>query len=133
MGSHQQSQDEEAQKAILSGAAGAGRATGHFQGFNSVYKAGEGFICLYRREPRCYKTSIPTSNLARSVPSFAVRSDAMTSKQQRVWQELCLKAVMEPDPQKQTAIVVELNRILQNQSKKAKSARVNRLPRQRSA
>jgi len=39
----------------------------------------------------------------------------------------------EPDPQKQTAIVVELNRILQNQSKKAKAARVNRLPRQRSA
>jgi len=41
----------------------------------------------------------------------------MTSPQQRVWQELCLKAVMEPDPKKQTAIVVELNRILQNQSK----------------
>jgi len=38
----------------------------------------------------------------------------MTSKQQRDWQELCLRAVMEPDPQKQTAIVVELNRILQS-------------------
>jgi hypothetical protein len=57
----------------------------------------------------------------------------MTSKQQRVWQELCLKAVMEPDPQKQTAIVVELNRILQNQSKKTKATRVNRVPRHRSA
>jgi hypothetical protein len=57
----------------------------------------------------------------------------MTSKQQRIWQELCLKAVKEPDPQKQTAIVVELNRILQNQSRTAEAARVNRLPRQRSA
>jgi hypothetical protein len=54
----------------------------------------------------------------------------MTSKQQRAWQELCLKAVMEADPLKQTAIVVELNRILQNQSTKAKPARVNRLPKQ---
>jgi hypothetical protein len=57
----------------------------------------------------------------------------MTSQQQRVWQELCLKAVMEPDPKKQTAIVLELNRILQNRSKKAHAARVNRVPRQRSA
>ncbi len=56
----------------------------------------------------------------------------MTSQQQRVWQELCLKAVMEPDPKKQTAIVLELNRILQNQSKRAHAARVNRVPRQRS-
>lgn len=57
----------------------------------------------------------------------------MTSKQRRVSQELCVKAVMEPDPQKQTAIVVELNLILQNQTKKVKAARVNRLPRQKSA
>ena len=57
----------------------------------------------------------------------------MTSQQQRVWQELCLKAVMEPDPKKQTAIVLELNRILQNRNKKAKAARVNRVPTQRSA
>jgi hypothetical protein len=57
----------------------------------------------------------------------------MTSQQQRVWQELCLKAVMEPDPKKQTAIVLELNRILQNRSKKAQAARVNRVPTQRSA
>ena len=56
----------------------------------------------------------------------------MTS-QQRVWQELCLKAVMEPDPKKQTAIVLELNRILQNRSKKAQDARVNKVPTQRSA
>ena len=50
----------------------------------------------------------------------------MTSQQQRLWQELCLKAVMEPDPKKQTAIVVELNRILQNQCKKAHAVRANR-------
>ena len=56
----------------------------------------------------------------------------MTSPQQRVWQELCLNAVMEPDPKKQTAIVVELNRILQNQSKRARAARVNRVRRERS-
>jgi hypothetical protein len=57
----------------------------------------------------------------------------MTSQQQRLWQELCLKAVMEPDPKKQTAIVLELNRILQNRSKRAHAARANRVPRQRSA
>ena len=57
----------------------------------------------------------------------------MTRKQQRDWQELCLRAVMEPDPQKQTAIVVELNRILQKQSKRAQPARLNRVPRQRRA
>jgi hypothetical protein len=57
----------------------------------------------------------------------------MTRNQQRDWQELCLRAVMEPDPQKQTAIVVELNRILQEQSKRARPARLNRVPRQRRA
>jgi hypothetical protein len=57
----------------------------------------------------------------------------MTSKQQRDWQELCLKVVMEPDPQKQIAIVVELNRILQKQTEKRSPARISRLPRQRSA
>jgi hypothetical protein len=55
----------------------------------------------------------------------------MTSQQQRLWQELCLKAVMEPDPKKQTAIVVELNRLLQNQNKRAHVARLSRVPRQR--
>jgi hypothetical protein len=50
----------------------------------------------------------------------------MTRHQQRVWQELCLKAVMEPDPKKQTAIVLQLNRILQNRKKKAEAARVNK-------
>ena len=49
----------------------------------------------------------------------------MTSQQQRLWQELCLKAVMEPDPKKQTAIVLELNRILQNRSKRAHAVRAN--------
>ena len=57
----------------------------------------------------------------------------MTSQRQRLWQELCLKAVMEPDPKKQTAIVMELNRLLQNQSKKAHASRVNRGPRRRTA
>ena len=57
----------------------------------------------------------------------------MTRNQQRDWQELCLRAVMEPDPQKQTAIVVELNRILQKQSNRAQPARLNRVPRQRRA
>jgi hypothetical protein len=57
----------------------------------------------------------------------------MTSKQRHDWQKLCLKAVKEPDPDKQAAIVAELNRILQNQSKKAQATRVNRVSRQRSA
>jgi hypothetical protein len=57
----------------------------------------------------------------------------MTSKQRHLWQELCLKAVMEPDPKRQTAIVVELNRILQHQRKKAQAVRANLSPRQRSA
>jgi len=65
--------------------------------------------------------------------SLVVRSDAMTSKQRHLWQELCLKAVMEPDPKKQTAIVAELNRMLQHQRKKAHTVRSNRMPRQRSA
>ena len=54
----------------------------------------------------------------------------MTRNQQRDWQELCLRAVMEPDPQKQTAIVVELNRILQKPSKRAQTAQLNRVPTQ---
>jgi hypothetical protein len=62
-----------------------------------------------------------------------VRRFAITSKQQHDWQELCLRAVKERDPKKQAAIVAELNRILQNQSKKPQSARVDRMPRQRSA
>jgi hypothetical protein len=57
----------------------------------------------------------------------------MTSQQRHLWQELCLKAVMEPDPKKQTAIVLELNRLLQHQRKKLQAVRVNRGPRQRSA
>ena len=57
----------------------------------------------------------------------------MTSQQQRLWQELCLKAVMEPDPKKQTAIVLELNRMLQHRKRKAQAVRVKRMARQRSA
>ena len=57
----------------------------------------------------------------------------MTSQQRHLWQELCLIAVMEPDPKKQAAIVVELNRMLQHLRKKARAVRVNRMPRQRSA
>jgi glucose-6-phosphate 1-dehydrogenase len=56
----------------------------------------------------------------------------MTSQQRHLWQELCLIAVMEPDPKKQAAIVVELNRMLQLQRKKAHSSRVSRGPRQTS-
>jgi len=56
----------------------------------------------------------------------------MTSQQQRVWQELCLKAVTEPDPKKQTAIVLELNRILHNRKKKAEAVRVNKVRTHRS-
>ena len=57
----------------------------------------------------------------------------MTSQQQRVWNELCLKAVMERNPRKQIAIVSELNRILQNQNRKRQAARLSRMPKQRSA
>jgi len=41
----------------------------------------------------------------------------MNSKQEREWQELCLRAVKEPDPAKQMEIVAELNRLLQNPKK----------------
>jgi hypothetical protein len=41
----------------------------------------------------------------------------MTTKQQQMWQELCLKAVLEPDPAKQMEIVAELNRMLQRRQK----------------
>jgi hypothetical protein len=37
----------------------------------------------------------------------------MTRKQRQAWRELCLKAVLEPDPAKQMEIVAQLNRILQ--------------------
>jgi len=57
----------------------------------------------------------------------------MTSQQKCVWQELCLIMVIERNPRKQTAIVVELNRILQNQKKRVRVARWNRLPRERRA
>jgi hypothetical protein len=43
----------------------------------------------------------------------------MTTKQRRAWQQLCLKAVQESDPNKQMEIVAELNRILQRQEKPA--------------
>ena len=57
----------------------------------------------------------------------------MTSKQQREWQELCVKAVKEPDPEKQAAIVAELNRMLHNQAKRAHSAAPRGVLKQRSA
>lgn len=41
----------------------------------------------------------------------------MNSKQQRDWQELCLRAVKEPDPDKQLEIVAELDRLLQTSRK----------------
>ena len=90
------------------------------------------FNCLSPHELQCYKNPLsnPESCLLRFVTSGG---EIMTSKQQRDWQELCLNVVKERDPKKQAAIVAELNRILQNQSKKAQAVRVNRVPRQRSA
>jgi len=41
----------------------------------------------------------------------------MTSKQRQQWEELCLRAVKEPDPGKQMAIVAELNRLLDRPKK----------------
>jgi hypothetical protein len=41
----------------------------------------------------------------------------MNSRKQQQWQELCLRAVKEPDPAKQMEIVAELNRILQEPKK----------------
>jgi hypothetical protein len=46
-----------------------------------------------------------------------VRRFAVTSKQQHDWQELCLKAVKERDPEKQAAIVAELNRIYKTRAR----------------
>jgi hypothetical protein len=62
-----------------------------------------------------------------------IARDAMTSQQRHIWHELSLKAVMEPDPKRQTAIVVELNHMLQHQRKKPHAARLSRGPRQRTA
>jgi len=52
----------------------------------------------------------------------------MTTRQQREWQQLCLRAVKEPDPDRQLEIVAELNRLLQG-SKKATSTPSTRPPR----
>lgn len=41
----------------------------------------------------------------------------VNGKQRREWQELCLRAVKEPDPAKQLEIVAEMNRMLQQFSK----------------
>jgi hypothetical protein len=49
----------------------------------------------------------------------------VTSQEQQEWQKLCLLAVNEADPEKQLAIVAELNRMLQNQRKRPQSARIN--------
>jgi hypothetical protein len=51
----------------------------------------------------------------------------MTTKQQREWQQLCLRAVKEPDPDRQLEIVAELNRLLQG-SKKITSPPSTRAP-----
>ena len=73
----------------------------------------------------------PRRNLTAPV-RLCGRSYAMTSQQQRVWNDLCLKAVMERNRRKQMAIVVELNRILQNQKKSVHCARVTKLSKERS-
>jgi hypothetical protein len=56
------------------------------------------------------------------VPIFClvVRRFAITSKERHDWQELCLKAVKESDPEKQAAIVAELNRIYKTRARKHK-------------
>jgi hypothetical protein len=43
----------------------------------------------------------------------------VTAKETNQWQQLCLRAVKEPDPAKQMKIVAELNRLLQNAGKPA--------------
>jgi hypothetical protein len=53
----------------------------------------------------------------------------MTSKQEREWQELCLRAVKEPDPDKQLEIVAQRNRLLSG-SKKANSVPLTRVAKQ---
>jgi len=89
-----------------------------------------GFGVNYKEDawPPLFARSIVRIWLLRFI--ICVRSYAMTSHEQRLWQELCLKAVMEPDPKKQTAIVLELNRVLQNRKKQ--KPRVNRVPTHRS-
>jgi hypothetical protein len=106
----------------------------HFQEIDSVYQPDAGLQFVFPcTNFGAIKIPYPTTNLACSDSSLVVRRFAMTSKQRHDWQALCLKAVKEPDPKKQAAIVAELNRILQNQSKKAQAARANRAPRQKSA
>jgi hypothetical protein len=43
----------------------------------------------------------------------------VTAKETNQWQQLCLRAVKEPDPAEQMKIVAELNRLLQNAGKPA--------------
>jgi hypothetical protein len=101
--------------------------------FDSVYQAGANSnLCFTSRSSMRLKSSSTDKSCLLQFLSCG-EEGAITNKQRHDWQELCLKAVKEPDPEKQAAIVAELNRILQNQSKKAQAARVNRAPKQRSA
>jgi hypothetical protein len=55
-----------------------------------------------------------------NVPSSPEQTNSIvTAKQTHQWQQLCLRAVKEPDPAKQMKIVAELNRLLQNARKPA--------------
>jgi len=101
--------------------------------FESVYQAGANSNLYFTARSSVLLNPHPRTNLACSDSGLVVRRFAITSKERHDWQKLCLKALKEPDPEKQGAIVAELNRILQNESKKAEAARVNRVPRQRSA
>jgi hypothetical protein len=56
----------------------------------------------------------------------------VTAKQTHQWQQLCLRAVKEPDPSKQMKIVAELNRLLQNARKPALSLSRGTLKQRRS-
>jgi hypothetical protein len=102
--------------------------------FDPVYQAGANSnLCFTARSSVLLKSSSADKSCLLGFLSCGEGRFVITSKQQHDWQKLCLKAVKEPDPQKQAAIVAELNRILQNRSKKAHDAPVNRVPRQRSA
>jgi hypothetical protein len=51
---------------------------------------------------------IPDGFREHAVQALVLSRLAITSKQQNDWQNHCLKAVKEPDPEKQMAIVAEV-------------------------
>jgi hypothetical protein len=83
-------------------------------------------ISVSRHDLRVIKILIRRQILLARIRACGEGRFAITSKQRHDWQKLCMKALKEPDPEKQGAIVAELNRILQNESKKAQAAAVSR-------